>query len=225
MAKRDRRNIVLAMCKVEAISISMHTAKRDKEEIRNLMRAERRRLPQEQVTRLSASACSLILATDAWQAASRVGLYMAVRGETDAGPLLADAWSNNKQVFLPLCSVEVKGSMRLVSCGSPEQLVPGAFGIPEPDASLNMPENASELNHETAPQLLIIPGLAFDLYGSRLGMGGGYYDRLLASPWLAGCLRIGFCYEFQVIAQLPREDWDLPMHALCTEKELRWLTA
>lgn len=73
------------------------------------------------------------------------------------------------------------------------------------------------------PDIIVVPGVAFDRQGGRLGQGGGYYDRLLGSPAYAACLRIGLAYAFQVLDRLPRDDWDVPVHALCTEEGLLWL--
>ena len=75
----------------------------------------------------------------------------------------------------------------------------------------------------TAPDLIIAPGLAFDRNGIRLGMGGGYYDRLLALPRHAASRRVGLAFAFQFVDSLPREAWDMPVHAVCTEKGLVWI--
>ncbi len=87
-------------------------------------------------------------------------------------------------------------------------LVPNRYRIPEP--SPDGPVSPHEL------EIALIPGLAFDAAGGRLGRGGGYYDRLLAKlP--STCLRIGLCFDFQLVDRVPRAPHDLPVHRVITD--------
>ena len=139
---------------------------------------------------------------------------MAVRGEAATDLLLQDAWSGGKTVLLPLCDPERAGCMELVPCAGPEQLRSGYCGIPEPVCP--------EPSVLVVPDLIVVPGVAFDAQGFRLGMGGGFYDRLLARPEYAGVVRLGSAYAFQCIEKLPHEAWDMPVDAVCTEKGVIW---
>ena len=99
--------------------------------------------------------------------------------------------------------------------------VSGRWGVPEPD-----PNNTSVWDPSIPPDVVIVPGLAFNEQGGRLGYGGGYYDRLYAKLREAGGTLttqwIGFAYELQVIAEpLPTEPHDLRLTALATEAGLR----
>jgi 5-formyltetrahydrofolate cyclo-ligase len=69
--------------------------------------------------------------------------------------------------------------------------------------------------------VFLIPGVAFDVRGVRLGRGQGWYDRTLSS--CSGAVRVGLAYELQVVAAVPEEAWDMRMHALATEARLLWL--
>jgi len=192
-----------------------------KNDLRTTMRAKRRALPPSRRAELSAAACAHLLASECWQKANRIALYAAVRGEVDTGLLLENAWASGKKILLPLCSRTEPGRMHMVTCSGPESLGTGAFGIPEP-----IPVHQSSgkiLFSEDYPDIIVLPGLAFDYKGTRLGMGGGYYDRLLALPEYSDSLRIGLAYAFQVVESIPRQEWDLPVHALCTEKEIQWI--
>lgn len=192
-----------------------------KNELRAAMRAKRRELPLTRQAELSVAACSHLLASECWQKAHRVALYTAARGEMDTVPLLENAWGSGKTVLLPLCSRTEQGKMWMVPCSGPENLATGAFDIPEP---LLAPQDVEKVRLDKAsPDIIVLPGVAFDRTGTRLGMGGGYYDRLLALPEYANCLRIGLGYAFQLVESLPRQKWDLPVHAVCTEKELQWI--
>jgi 5-formyltetrahydrofolate cyclo-ligase len=107
--------------------------------------------------------------------------------------------------------------MDFFSCAGRGDLRPGPFGIDEPD-----PDRAAGANIPP-PSLMIVPGVAFDSRGFRLGMGGGYYDRFSSRDLFAGALRLGLAFAFQVADRVPREDWDLLVQAICTEKGLLWL--
>lgn len=187
----------------------------DKDALRDKFSRMRQALGPAERSRLSARASACLLADRAWQEARIVGLYMAVRGECDSSALLEAAYAAGKQVLLPRCSGLEKGRMEFVPSLAGAALQPGAYGIPEPlpDAGAERPE----------PDLLVLPGLAFDRRGLRLGAGGGYYDRYLAGAGRQGILRIGLCYDFQVLESLPRQSWDMPVHALCSESGLLWI--
>ena len=131
--------------------------------------------------------------------------------------------------------------MCFMSCAAPDELCAGPFGILQPplsedereflllnanndlldDGTTGLPPAASGVL--LVPDLIIVPALAFDLSGLRLGMGGGYYDRLLALPRYRNCLRLGLAYSFQLVSRLPSEPWDMPVHAICTEQGMLWI--
>lgn len=116
--------------------------------------------------------------------------------------------------------------MCLAPCACAADLKPGRYGIAEPDPArcpaIDMnaaPGSASSF----APGLAVIPGVAFDRQGNRLGHGAGYYDRFLAHPAMARTALVGLAYAFQIVPALPVAPWDRPVHALCTEEGLTWL--
>lgn len=90
----------------------------------------------------------------------------------------------------------------------------GAYGISEP-----LP-NTPTLSPDEI-DLILVPAVACDYQGYRLGYGGGYYDRLLSSPTWASKPTIGIVFEFAYLPQLPTNSWDIPMHGVCTETTLR----
>lgn len=189
----------------------------DKASLRARFRAERLDLAEDERERLSDMAAARLLADPVWKNARAVALYAAVRGETGTSALLAAAFASGKQVLLPGCA-NADGQMELLLCSGPHALQTGAYGIPEPVVEASGGGRAAE-----PPGLIVMPGVAFDREGYRLGMGGGYYDRFLARPENRACPRIGFAYAFQIVDRLPRESWDMPVHALCTEKGLTWI--
>lgn len=176
------------------------------------MRATRKALTPDERRRLSLAAQNHVLGLPQWNDANVIALYAAMPEETDTGLLLTTAWEEEKTVLLPLCSPDVFGSMELVACPGPESLRAGPYGIVEPimDAS---PDRANA--PVPIPDLVIVPGVAFDRLGFRLGMGGGYYDRIL--PGLAECMLLGLAFSLQMTDRLPRDSWDTPVHGICTE--------
>ncbi|MDR1359850.1 MAG: 5-formyltetrahydrofolate cyclo-ligase [Deltaproteobacteria bacterium] len=189
----------------------------DKAALRRIMLKRRAALSAEERHSRSLAAQRHILDEALWQKASCVALYMAVRGEADTAALLERAWAEGKSVLLPLCSRQEKGRMDFCPCAGRQALRPGLYGIPEPDPDLARP------SAPLTPDLLVVPGLAFDRQGFRLGLGGGYYDRFfLRSPW-PGVARLGLAFSFQILDALPREAWDRPVHALGTEDGLLWI--
>jgi 5-formyltetrahydrofolate cyclo-ligase len=142
-------------------------------------------------------------------------LFMSMKDEIDTGPILELAFSANKKVFVP--RVEGKDLLfyRILSPGGPWR--EGNWGIREP---LSGPP----LGKEDFPALILVPGLAFDRRGGRLGRGRGYYDRFLAG--LPGAFSspvrffaLGYCTSIQLVPELPVDPWDRPMDGLCTGRE------
>ncbi|MBQ8172910.1 MAG: 5-formyltetrahydrofolate cyclo-ligase, partial [Mailhella sp.] len=124
-----------------------------------------------------------LLASALWQKARRVAAYVSVKGEAGTGIILAEAWRTGREVFLPRCRRKGEdgwpGGMDFILCHGPGELMPSPFGIPEPELALKARVLADD--ELAAPDtLIIVPALAFDRAGFRLGYGGGYYDRLLA---------------------------------------------
>ncbi|MDR2488684.1 MAG: 5-formyltetrahydrofolate cyclo-ligase [Desulfovibrio sp.] len=201
-----------------------------KEELRHRLRMQRLSLAPEERQDFSLAASGHIASSAFWRNAEIVALYIAVRGETDTAALLADAWKNGKTVLLPSCAGQEAGNMHFVSCSGMASLRAGVFDIPEPlpaekeEESDSSGENAcDDVKSMPEPEIIILPGLAFDRAGTRLGTGGGYYDRLLALPPYKNSLRMGFAYSFQIMDNLPKEAWDVPVHAVCSEQGITWI--
>jgi 5-formyltetrahydrofolate cyclo-ligase len=99
--------------------------------------------------------------------------------------------------------------------GEPSALVTGAYGIREPAPDWPLVEPA-------AVDLVVVPGVAFDRHGTRLGYGGGYYDRMLPTIRAGNpaAALVGLAYGFQVVADLPGDPHDVPVDAIATEAGL-----
>ena len=167
------------------------------------LRAEVRRLKAEHVSefpKLSDEICRSILLSSYWQSAQTILLYHALPDEPNLQPLLDEGLGDGKQILLP---VVVKDDLLLKSYNGIEAMQKGAFGILEPIGE------AWPASQYPTIDLAIIPGMAFDNAGHRLGRGRGYYDRLL--PRLPQAYKLGVCFPFQHFATIPYERHDIPM--------------
>lgn len=192
----------------------------DKRRIRQEMAARRAAQPVAQARQRGLAAQGALLDHALWREARQVALYMPIRGEVDTALLLREAWDAGRQVALPRCGADGPGQMDFVLCAGPEDVSPGRFGILEPVASLPPLAWEGEGSGVFAPDVLVVPGVAFDRQGRRLGYGGGYYDRALSRMGRRGGWRVGLAYAWQVCARLPSDDWDCPVNCLCTEEGL-----
>jgi len=134
-------------------------------------------------------------------------LFASMEGEPDTRPLFERIVGSGRQAFLPRCLAD--GQLEFVRVEDWSVLVRGRFGIPEPAESL-APVPASLID------LFLVPGLAFDRQGARLGRGGGYYDRSLP----LGCQAWGLAFESQWVEFVPNEAHDHPVNGVLTEAGL-----
>ena len=164
----------------------------NKTELRKLIRAQKREVTAQQLAQFSASVCRQLLASSRWKAAQTVLLYASLPDEVDTSVLLIDALKAEKRALLPV----VKGDVLELKTYH-EVTETGSFGIQEPVGEAFF--NYDEID------LAIIPGMAFDVNGHRLGRGKGYYDRLLP---LISAYKIGLCFPFQLVDEVPFEPHD-----------------
>ncbi|MDR0325629.1 MAG: 5-formyltetrahydrofolate cyclo-ligase [Oscillospiraceae bacterium] len=127
----------------------------------------------------------------------RVFCYVSGKDECSTAPILCFCIKNGIPLAVPLCEGRDGMTARVIQTLS--QLRRGRFGILEPPVGADVMED---------PAVAIVPGLAFDREGRRLGRGGGYYDR-----WLARhkCRTVGLCHESRLIERIPQEEWDIPV--------------
>ncbi|HYR08497.1 MAG TPA: 5-formyltetrahydrofolate cyclo-ligase, partial [Longimicrobium sp.] len=156
------------------------------------------------------------IARRVWDVAEVAGartllLYASLPEEVGTDEIAAEARRRGITLVYPRCLPE--GRMTLHQADSPDVLRPGRFGIREPDA------DACPIRAVGDVDAALIPGLAWDRAGHRLGRGGGYYDRLLAHPDWRG-FRCGLFFAAQEFPSIPREDWDIRLDAIVTEREV-----
>jgi 5-formyltetrahydrofolate cyclo-ligase len=140
-----------------------------------------------------------------------IGGYMALAGEADPASLMAQFARRGHRLAVP--RVAAKASPLIFHAYEPGQsLAPGAYGIAEPDSAAPV----------LVPDVLLVPLLGFDAAGHRLGYGGGFYDRTLASLRETRTVRaVGIAYAGQEVPALPVEPFDVTLEAVLTEQGLR----
>jgi 5-formyltetrahydrofolate cyclo-ligase len=186
----------------------------DKAALRKAVLARRAGLDPEEVRRTSLEVAALVESLEPWRAAREVLVYFAFKGEVDTAALLEGLWKRGVRVLAPRCHSSQAGVLDIACVTCLSELVPGAYGILEPH-----PGRCPPLEY-CAPDAALIPAVAFDRRGGRLGFGQGYYDRLLAGPGFADTYLIGLAHPFQVLDVLPLDPWDRPVHAVVTDEEI-----
>ena len=170
----------------------------DKTALRKMIRQLKRAMTPQQIEEKSRILGEKFLASEAYRQATTVYGYLPYNQEVRTVAMLEQALRDGKRVAVPKCYGD---EMRFIYMDDLSLVTPGYAGIPEPIA------DGPVADDETA--LVLMPGLAFDPLGHRIGYGGGFYDRFLAAepnhPTLA------LCYDFQMLPALDTEEFDIPV--------------
>jgi 5-formyltetrahydrofolate cyclo-ligase len=183
-----------------------------KRAMRKKMQAALEAMPPAVAAAKSRQACQAVLALEEFRSARTVMIYVPIPGEVDAAPLAQAAWQDGKTLLVPQV-FWLKWRMIPVVCRSldDEDLTPPHFGIRHPRHSQPWPLEEIDL--------VIAPALAFDRRGHRLGRGGGFYDRFLASPQLRA-IDCGLGFAEQMVDELPIGGEDHPLDILVTDQDV-----
>jgi 5-formyltetrahydrofolate cyclo-ligase len=150
-----------------------------------------------------------LLASAEYSRAKNLVLYASIHNEVDTSLVMHHALTTGKKVFLPVVADK---HLIFREVTEPSTMRKGAFGILEPhgDTGIMHPEQAD---------LVVIPGVAFDVQGHRVGYGKGYYDKALYSLEGQGKL-IAVCYDFQLVDKIAGEPHDVKVDMIITEKRV-----
>ncbi|GHU88313.1 hypothetical protein FACS189476_05210 [Spirochaetia bacterium] len=181
-----------------------------KQALRRAIKARLSSLPPEQFHAEGLKVAALIQSLPIWSQYATILLFLSMDYEIDTQPLLEAAFVADKKIFAPKVKGDDLAFRRIHSPDEPWHI--GPYGIREPVAS-----NNDGLSQADFPALIIVPGLAFDPGGNRLGRGRGYYDRFLAGLDAARreYTAIGLCMASQIIPEVPAEDFDKKMDGVC----------
>ena len=180
-----------------------------KHEIRRQMLCRRRALSASEVDAAERAALPHVVSLAAYREASSVLAYLAVDGELATARLIAAAFADQKRVFLPRLA---GAGMVFAEHRDGGALAIGRFGIPEP-----LGRAGSEWNAAAGSAVVFLPLVAWDGEGVRLGRGGGFYDRALATV-RENVRLVGLGYAFQQCAKIPRDPWDVTLDFVVGER-------
>lgn len=170
----------------------------DKKELRRQIRERKRAMTEEQIVTASEKLGQLFADSELYRRAKTIYGYLPYNQEVRTMPMLQRALADGKRVAVPKVYGE---EMRFIYLTDLSRVDAGYAGIPEPV------DDGPVADDPTA--LVLMPGLAFDRQGRRIGYGGGFYDRFLAEepnhPTLA------LCYSFQMVEEIPTEEFDVPV--------------
>jgi len=185
-----------------------------RQEIRQQVRHLRRAMTDEQQAQAAEQLAELALNYAPVTAARNIALFLSVDGELNTRPLIARLWHLKKAVYLPVLHPFSPGNLLFQRYSPDTPLIPNKLRIPEPPLDIRQLSTLDQLD------LMLVPLVAFDQHGQRLGMGGGFYDRTLQNWRQHGFLPVGLAHDCQQVDSLPVAEWDVPLPAVMTPSKL-----
>ena len=186
----------------------MNNVLETKTEIRKRILSIRNQAGAEQITRCSGLIFHRVAAMEEFRTADTIFAYMDCRNEVQTGGLIRAAWEQGKRVAVP----KVFGDrMEFFYIESFDQVTPGCFQVPEPSGAL-------EYLARDEKALILMPGVAFDLYRNRVGYGKGYYDRYLGAH--PGHPTIALAFSWQITDRIPCGEHDIRPDCVVTEDKV-----
>ncbi|NLK94578.1 MAG: 5-formyltetrahydrofolate cyclo-ligase [Clostridiales bacterium] len=181
----------------------------DKKELRKYMIEKRNCITVEEKVSLDKEILEKLRGSESYIDSKNIFIYIGFGSEINTKEYINEFLKDGKSVFIPRTVISSK-KMEAVKVNSLENLEKNKYGILEP----GLKEEASD---KKILDLIILPGVAFDLYGGRLGYGGGYYDRFLIGT---KAKKVALAYDFQIISKIEIEEHDIPADSIITEKRI-----
>ena len=185
----------------------------DRRELRAALLHQRSRLAAADVARSSAEVARRVIELPVVDRAHRIAAYRAVRGEVDGAAIVQWAWRSGRRVYLPV--TQPPRTMTFARWREGDGFVTSGFGIDEP-----LPTARRVALHRL--DVVLMPLVAFDGKGTRLGHGAGYYDAAFAfrlPPRQTRPVLIGLAHAFQEVDHIDAEEWDVPLDFVVTEQK------
>ena len=170
----------------------------NKQELRRTIREKKRAMCPEEIEQRSAKLAELFLQSEAYRNAKTIYGYLPYNQEVRTVPMLEQALKDGKRVAVPKCYGD---EMKFIYMDDLSKVEKGYANIPEPIADEPVADDKTAL--------VLMPGLAFDPQGHRIGYGGGFYDKFLSQE--PGHPTLALCYEFQMLPHLETEEFDIPV--------------
>lgn len=194
---------------------------KSQQQLRQNMRQARRALTQQQQKHHALALASQVCRSRVFVNSRQLACYLSNDGEIDPHYIMERAWQMAKQVYLPVLA-PLGQRLYFAPYHPDSRLRCNRFGIMEPDCPPRDWRDARQLD------LILLPLVAFDTAGNRLGMGGGFYDRSLAyrqhrQHWRKPRL-LGLAHELQKTARLETQNWDIPLDGIASENNIYKIT-
>lgn len=184
----------------------------DKARLRDEAKAIRAAIPLADRTKKSTAIFSNLIGLPAFKEANGVFTFVSFRDEVQTKAIIEYLWEQDKRVYIPY--IQEKGNeMRASELKSYTELTAGYFGV------LEQREDAVRITATDNIDLVITPGLLFDVAGYRVGYGGGYFDRFF-STFNTPVTKIGICFSEQIRPSVPRDSFDIPVDWIVTDKDV-----
>lgn len=179
----------------------------NKDKLRKQIAEAKQKYSPEELTNMSYEVLSVLEITGKFNDAKKICIYNAISGEVETQSLVNE-WSHEKEFYHPV----VKGDDLVIRKIDKETTFEkSSIGIYEPIGE--------DFEDYDRLDLIIIPGVAFDRKGNRLGRGKGYYDRFLSKT---NATKIGICFDFQLFDNIPVNEKDIAMDMIVSENDLIW---
>ncbi|NLJ95995.1 MAG: 5-formyltetrahydrofolate cyclo-ligase [Clostridiales bacterium] len=189
-----------------------------KSEIRNLMKRKRNKLPKDIRSQYDNRILSKILDLKEYRECELIFTYLSFGSEVDTRSIIDEALKSNKKVYLP----RVEGShMNFYEINDLSGLVRSKFGILEPDVDSDKRYEKPLLQEDLYKRkVMLLPGLAFDQQGYRIGYGAGYYDKYLGKFEDSDFFKIGLAYDFQILNHITTNLYDISADMVVTPEKI-----
>ncbi|QGU95685.1 5-formyltetrahydrofolate cyclo-ligase [Clostridium bovifaecis] len=179
----------------------------DKKKIRSIVKDKRNSLSKRAKELMDSIIFNKIVESEVYKAANTIFVYVSFQGEVDTHKLIKYALNDNKRICVPKI-ISKKDGIRAVEISSFEELKEEAYSILEP-------QSFDKQIDEKDIDLILMPGVAFDESGGRIGYGGAFYDRFLKNTSLK-TLKIALAYDFQIFDKVPMEEHDIKIDGIIT---------
>lgn len=183
-----------------------------KKHLREQLRKILAEIPEHQASMQGARACQLLVEQPEYNKAEVMMVFLSLAGELDTTALVLKAWQDRKRILAPRVSWEQRRMIPIEIHSLTQDLTLTGMGLREPVSGEPIPPPLIDL--------VIVPGLGFDVYGNRLGRGRGFYDRFLANPEFHG-VACALAFEQQFVEELPSGPLDRPVDLLVTDTKVR----
>lgn len=187
--------------------MSKNIIRKEIAELRNNLKLEDKKILDEKIF-------NFLIESDFYKRSKRIFIYVSYKSEVDTKEIINYSLNNGKIIYVPKINIQDK-TMRAIRINSLNELYVNKYGILEPNI---VDKNYIELDFD----LIVLPGMAFDKVGNRIGYGGGYYDKYL-SVLQCKIDKVALAYGFQVIDNIEVEEHDIKVDYLITDNEIIYI--